>query len=71
MANPMRTFITDDGRKFLIPGDRVRDEPEVKLVYDDGYHCDCHKRMGNDFWFLPIGSCLRKDKTCDNPERFK
>jgi hypothetical protein len=32
------------------------------------YHCECHERMGNDFYFLPTGSCLRKDKTCTSPK---
>jgi hypothetical protein len=27
--------------------------------------CECHVRMGNDFFFLPIDACLRDDKTCD------
>lgn len=22
------------------------------------WQCECHRRMGNEFWFLPIGSCL-------------
>ena len=30
------------------------------------YHCECHERLGNDFYFLPINSCLRKDNTCTN-----
>jgi hypothetical protein len=24
--------------------------------------------LGNDFYFLPIGSCLREDKTCNRHE---
>ena len=72
MANPMRTFITDDGRKFLIPGDEQRSEADqlsvaVANLCQPGYQCECHEKMGNDFWFLPIGSCLRKDKTCNSP----
>lgn len=27
--------------------------------------CECHVRMGNDFFFLPAGQCLRDDKTCN------
>jgi hypothetical protein len=26
-----------------------------KHPYDD---CRCLRRMGNDFWFLPMGACL-------------
>lgn len=58
----MQRYVTSDGRTFLIPGDaiRVRDDPA-----DEGVFCDCHRQMGNDFYFLPTGSCLRKDKTCN------
>lgn len=24
----------------------------------DQYACECHRRMGNDFYFLPTGQCL-------------
>jgi hypothetical protein len=24
------------------------------------FQCACHEKMGNDFWFLPTGSCLEK-----------
>jgi hypothetical protein len=27
---------------------------------DDGLECECHRKLGNDFWFLPKGSCLFK-----------
>lgn len=30
-----------------------------------GVLCDCHGRMGNDFYFLPTDSCLRSDRTCN------
>lgn len=26
--------------------------------------CPCHERMGNDFYFLPKGSCLFTDGDC-------
>lgn len=26
--------------------------------------CECQEKMGNDFWYLPTGACLRDDKTC-------
>lgn len=52
----MQTFKTPDGRTFLIPGDAQRVE--------DGVHCQCHADMGNDFYFLPKGSCLRRDGKC-------
>jgi hypothetical protein len=60
MAQPMRTFVTDDGRHFLMPGDPARTQDP-----DEGIWCTCHKMMGNDFYFLPIDACLRKDKVCD------
>lgn len=28
--------------------------------------CECELKMGNDFLFLPRGSCLRNDKRCTN-----
>lgn len=28
----------------------------------DGPQCACHEQMGNDFWFLPTGSCLYAPK---------
>jgi hypothetical protein len=31
--------------------------------------CDCHVHMGNDFFFLPRGQCLREDKTCNEVPR--
>lgn len=65
MSSPMKTFVTDDGRKFLIPGTLQR---ETRIEIGELYHCECHERMGNDFYFLPIAACLRKDKTCTNPK---
>jgi hypothetical protein len=53
----MQTFKTPDGRTFLIPGDAQR-------VERDGIRCECHENMGNDFYFLPKGSCLRRDGKC-------
>lgn len=29
------------------------------------YNGSCHKKMGNDFWFLPTGSCLKGKGMCD------
>ncbi len=28
------------------------------------YVCECHKKMGNDFWLLPASHCLRPDGKC-------
>lgn len=64
MSSPMQTFRTLDGRTFFIPGDAQR----VPDAADGGYHCWCHEAMGNDFFFLPMGSCLRADKKCTNPK---
>lgn len=65
----MKEFITQDGNRIYTP-DR---EPEIAARPADPhsgieYNCDCHKRMGNDFWFLPVGSCLRDDATCTQSE---
>jgi hypothetical protein len=27
----------------------------------DGYVCECHRRMGNDFYFLPKDACIMRD----------
>jgi hypothetical protein len=65
----MRRFVTDDGRTFLIPGDaqeRPR-EPVERSVASGFYACECHEKMGNDFYFLPAKSCLRADKQCTKP----
>lgn len=29
--------------------------------------CECEEKMGNEFWFLPVGACLREDKVCSKP----
>lgn len=57
----MREIKTGDGKIMHMP-----DTEQRKRETD--YHCECHCRMGNDFYFLPMGSCLRKDKTCSNTE---
>jgi len=27
---------------------------------DSPYRCQCHKLLGNDFYFLPTGECLER-----------
>lgn len=41
-------------------------------VAGDDYVCKCHRQMGNDFWFLPTGSCLfaKIATTKPKPETF-
>jgi hypothetical protein len=63
-SNPMRMFVTNDGRKFMLPGDHQRFTPLQSPF--EGHYCTCHVTMGNDFYFLPKGSCLRKEKVCDH-----
>lgn len=65
MAAPMKTFVTQDGRHFLIPGNEQRTMLPRCERDDNGYTCECHRQMGNEFWFLPTGSCLRPDKKCN------
>lgn len=57
----MREVNMGDGKILHMPDtvQRVQDPNE-------GVWCDCHKRMGNDFYFLPTGSCIRNDKRCTN-----
>lgn len=28
------------------------------LTGNSTYFCDCHRRMGNDFWFMPSDRCM-------------
>lgn len=51
--------------------DELRSNPEPQCWQPDEetgletlYACKCHERMGNDFWFLPRGSCLYGKKDC-------
>jgi hypothetical protein len=61
----MKEFHTQDGTIIHLPDARQRKRDDV----DDTYWCSCHKRLGNDFYFLPITSCLRPDKTCNSPRK--
>lgn len=58
----MREFKLGDGKIVHLPADEQR---EPGPVLHHGYQCDCHVKMGNDFWFLPTGSCLRQDGKCN------
>lgn len=59
----MREFHTQDGTIIHLP-----DTPQRPPILQSPWEpCDCLKRLGNDFYFLPTGSCLRTDKTCNNP----
>lgn len=31
--------------------------------------CECHRRLGAYFAFLPVGQCIRLDKKCDAQEK--
>lgn len=55
----MREIKTGDGKIMHLPDTEQRKRDTV---------CECHGRMGNDFWFLPVGSCLRDDKVCTNEQ---
>ncbi len=64
----MRELQLGEGRILHLP-----DHPDHdRCVSGDNdaqptFQCWCHKRMGNDFWFLPIASCIRgKGATCDH-----
>lgn len=60
----MREIKTGEGKITHLPEQRQRVEQTIASGF---FHCECHERMGNDFYFLPIGSCLRPDKTCNSP----
>jgi hypothetical protein len=53
----VREVRTQDGKVLYMP--------DQQRPRDDSYTCDCHRRMGNDFWFLPTESCLRSDGVCN------
>lgn len=36
----------------------------IQTAPDDGYVCDCHVLLGNDFWFLPPSKCLHDHPVC-------
>lgn len=50
------------------PGECVGDEAHRLTAKGDGYMCSCHRKMGNDFWFLPTGDCLNGRGNCDSDE---
>lgn len=55
----MKIITTQDGTVIL-------SKEQVGVAPDDGYCCDCHRRMGNDFYFLPIDACIhREDGVCN------
>lgn len=58
----MREVKLDEGKILHMPDTVQRDDHATRRML---YECACHKRLGNDFWFLPTGSCLRDDKRCD------
>lgn len=39
------------------------EEPQRSMAFSD--RCDCHARLGRDFYFLPTDSCLRPDAKCN------
>ncbi len=53
-----RSFVTQDGNRI------VYDVPEV---IERAELCDCHRWMGNDFYFMPAGECLRPNRICNGP----
>jgi hypothetical protein len=59
----MREFRTQDGNIIHLPNDHQRPD----MIESPWEPCDCHRRMGNDFYFLPAGVCLRVDKVCSHP----
>ena len=58
----MREFKSGEDRIVHLPDTSVREQSTASGFF----HCECHERMGNDFYFLPMGACLRADKTCSN-----
>ncbi len=63
---PWRQYTATFAKMLL--QEEARKKPRHAATPDIDF-CECHKKMGNDFWFLPTGSCLRPDKTCSSPAR--
>jgi hypothetical protein len=61
----MREVKLGDGKILHMPDTEQRTMLPRQERDDHGYTCECHRTLGNDFWFLPIGSCLRKDRECN------
>lgn len=59
-------MITQDGTVINI-ADHRKAESKV-LTSRDGYVCQCHRMMGNEFYFLPYNQCLKADGICDKLE---
>lgn len=60
----MRIITTQDG-KVVLSNEKIG-QPE-----DDGYVCDCHRLLGNDFYFLPWGSCLHDELPCKKRDEWR
>jgi hypothetical protein len=58
----MKEVRTQDGKILHMPDEQQRPQ----TVESGFFHCACHERMGNDFYFLPMNSCLRPDRVCTN-----
>ncbi len=50
-----------------LPGGNILHLPET-APRKEYTLCECHVRMGNDFFFLPIDQCLRDDRKCNAPK---
>jgi hypothetical protein len=57
----VREFITQDGTRIQLPDTQQRPD----MVESPWEPCPCLQQMGNDFYFLPMGSCLFPDSPCD------
>lgn len=72
MADPdMKVALANDGNHWadwqaIAAGDR----DDVLGCATGAAECECHRRMGNDFYFLPHNACLIGDaKDCTDPLR--
>ena len=60
----MKELVTQDGTRIWF------DDAPPQADQSGDYVCKCHEIMGNDFWFLPMGSCLLSDNGCDRKNEF-
>lgn len=59
----VREIKLGDGKILHLPDTPQRKWPVYNRFVQ--YVCDCHKTLGDDYLYLPTGSCLRADKRCN------
>jgi hypothetical protein len=61
------TGLVERIEKAMKSDQQIRSEEYAKPYIPSGARCECLENMGNEFYFLPVGKCLRKDGKCNAP----